>query len=120
MHIIGFQLKRNIGNIWPLNGWDLFLYLLACRWDWLVHVLHISGLLMRILWIIQKRTAQLFATASGFFYIDHYLDDFFGGHPRAGIATQQVIVVFLWFAILGIPTQWKKLKWHNWKQTILG
>ena len=73
-----------------------------------------------ILWIIRTRTAQLFATASGFFYIHHYLDDFFGGHPNAAIANNQVIVVYLWFMFLGIPTQWKKLKWPNWRQIILG
>ena len=73
-----------------------------------------------ILWIIRTRTAQLFATATGFFYIHHYLDDFFGGHRDPAIATQQIITVFLWLFFLGIPTQWRKLKWPHWKQIILG
>ena len=48
------------------------------------------------------------------------MDDFFGSHPDSIMATYQVLMVYFWFWILGIPTKWSKLKWPHWIQIILG
>ena len=73
-----------------------------------------------VLYIIKTKGAHLFVTVTGFCFIHHYLDDFFGGHPNAFIAKLQCEYVVYMFALLGIPTQWKKVKFPNWKQIILG
>ena len=73
-----------------------------------------------VLYIIKTKGAHLFVTVSGFCYIHHYLDDFFGGHPNEYIATLQCKFVVSIFALLGIPTQWKKVKLPNQVQKLLG
>ena len=55
-----------------------------------------------------------------FIYIRHYLDDFFGGHSDPDVAKEQVLQVEFIFALLGIPTQRRKLRFPHWKQIILG
>ena len=50
----------------------------------------------------------------------HYLDDFFGGHPKEEMAKSQMLAVWKLFILLGIPTQDNKLKWSHWLQIILG
>ena len=73
-----------------------------------------------VLYIIKTKGAHLFVTVSGFCFIHHYLDDFFGGHSNKYIATLQCEYVVHIFALLGIPTQWGKVKLPNWKQILLG
>ena len=62
----------------------------------------------------------MFITVSGFIFIHHYLDDFFGGHPSEFVARAQCNFVVNTFALLGIPTQWKKVKFPSTQQKILG
>ena len=73
-----------------------------------------------ILFIIRNNSGKLFIGIGGEYYIYHYLDDFFGGHADSETAWQQLRSVVVWFADLGIPTQWKKLKFPFWRQIILG
>ena len=73
-----------------------------------------------VLYIITRRGAHLFITCTGFVFIHHYLDDFFGGHPSKIVAEAQCRFVVETFALLGIPTQWKKVKFPHWRQIILG
>ena len=73
-----------------------------------------------VLYIIKTKGARLFITVTGFVFIHHYLDDFFGGHPDKFVATLQVKFVVYIFALLGIPTQWEKVKFPNCIQIILG
>ena len=73
-----------------------------------------------ILYIIKNNSSRLFIGACGQIYIFHYLDDFFGGHPSSYTAWLQLFSVVEWFSRLGIPTQWKKLKFPHWQQVILG
>ena len=73
-----------------------------------------------VLYIIVKTKPKLFWTETGLRCIEHYLDDFFGGHQDPKIATKQVLAVEKIFADLGIPTQRRKLKFPNWNQIWLG
>ena len=61
--------------------------------------------------IMRHQCAHLFVASAGSFYIYHYLDDVFGGHPSEEIAWQQVLYVVYWFWALGIP---------SWLQVCLG
>ena len=70
--------------------------------------------------IMRYQCANLFVASAGSFYIYHYLDDVFGGHPSEEIAWQQVLYVVYWFWALGIPTQWKKVIFPSWLQVTLG
>ena len=73
-----------------------------------------------VLYIIKTKGSHLFVTITGFCFIHHYLDDFFGGHPNPFVAQLQCQFVVYIFQLLGIPTQWKKVKYPNWLQIILG
>ena len=73
-----------------------------------------------VLYIIVKTKPKLFWTNKGLRCIEHYLDDFFGGHQDPKIATDQVLAVEKIFADLGIPTQRRKLKFPHWDQIWLG
>ena len=73
-----------------------------------------------VLYIIRIRHYALFTAIGGGPLIHHYLDDFFGGHPDSISAMYQVLMVYFWFWVLGIPTKWSKLKWPHWIQIILG
>ena len=74
-----------------------------------------------VLYIIRTKHALLFTCAvSGQVYIRHYLDDFFGGHRDPWIALKQLSAAYKCFDELGIPTQFKKVKFPHWIQIILG
>ena len=70
--------------------------------------------------IMRYQCSHLFIAAAGSFYIHHYLDDVFGGHPRNEVAWQQIVYVVYYFWLLGIPTQWKKVLFPGWAQIFLG
>ena len=70
--------------------------------------------------IMRYQCQNLFISAIGSFFIFHYLDDVFGGHPKIDTAWQQILYVVYYFWALGIPTQWKKVRWPSCRQVILG
>ena len=70
--------------------------------------------------IMRYQCQHIFIATTGSFFIHHYLDDVFGGHPSSDTAWQQVLYVVYYFWALGIPTQWKKVLFPSWLQVILG
>ena len=79
-----------------------------------------QGFADAVLYIIKTKGAHLFVSVTGFVFIHHYLDDFFGGHHNYLIASLQCRFVVYIFALLGIPTQWKKVRFPDWNQILLG
>ena len=70
--------------------------------------------------IMRYQCANIFIASAGCFYIHHYLDDVFGGHPSEDVAWEQVLQVVYWFWVLGIPTQWKKVIFPSFCNIFLG
>ena len=73
-----------------------------------------------IIYILRTKYCELFIDEDRGELVFHYLDDFFGGHPKEDVAKSQMLAVWKLFILLGIPTQDNKLKWPNWLQIILG
>ena len=73
-----------------------------------------------IIYILRTEYCELFIDKDRGELVFHYLDDFFGGHPKEDVAKSQMLAVWKLFILLGIPTQDNKLKWPHWLQIILG
>ncbi len=61
-----------------------------------------------VVWILVYYNNELFII-KGTVVLRNYLDDFFAGHSSYIRAWQQYFTILIWFSLLGIPTQIKKM-----------